>query len=223
MGLLKKFLFSAATVALSASIFSSVTLPTQKVSARADDHYFMGVFNTNVSDYLTIRQNPNYSSADLAHIPAGSLLYIDEVSGCMGKIDRYTDPNGHAVIVRDVTSNHASYGWVNLRYADENYVRDNYIYGKWAQSNWTLFDNVPSYYSPVTWRVEQKSWGPELSPKLWTEFQTTRSYVYNDKMGVYRANNERKRVLINGTYQTLTYNGEGYYNLDYMATWQIKY
>lgn len=205
---------------LSFSAMSLSDTSNLEVSARADGRYCVGTFKAEVSEYLTLRQYASPSSRDMGHIPANSILVVEEVSGRMGRITEYYKPNSKGGRDRVVKE-----GWVNLNYADETYDYDVQLF------SW-LSDDVPVYYDSVTWRSKKDPYSAALD-YLYYGFKTYRTAVgadnkidENDKMARYSTygNTEKPyacRIGIgmeNKWYRNKSYCGVGYYNLDYMYT-----
>lgn len=128
--------------------------PIEKVSARADGHYFVGHYDAEVSEYLNVRKYADVNSISLARIPANATFYVEEVVGHMGRVVNYK-LNGRDYELKDSKGNLIS-GWVNLEYADENYAKDggavdmvpdgSYICDYWSV-DWISLRSEPNTYS----------------------------------------------------------------------------
>ena len=136
---LNKVAIILSSVLLCSSIFNLHSNVT-KVSARADGYYYQGHYTANVSDYLTIRAEPNvYSEAKGYYYPGNTFEVLSVHNNFMGKV-QYTDSSG-------VTR----FGYVNLNYALEKY-----------ESDIGTINRVPSRYDSVTLRSEANTYSSAL-------------------------------------------------------------
>lgn len=136
-------LTKAAIIISSALLCSAIfNFPSNmsKVSARADGYYYQGHYTANVSDYLTIRAEPNVNSqAKGYYYPGNTFTVLSVHNNYMGKV-QYTDSSG-------VTR----FGYVNLNYALEKY-----------ESDTGTINRVPSRYNSVTLRSEANTYSSAL-------------------------------------------------------------
>ena len=203
-----------ASMAVAVSLLGSVTLPQLKVSARAEGHYYPGVFRANVSDYLSLRSNCTTNAPCVYKIPAKSQIVITSVDKDttygkyrMGKVKYIWEYSKGSYKKVDVT------GWVNLEYADELYDWDLTMVTDFL----TIQDYVPEYYENVTWRKEKNPYSAAKGLlyygfKIYRNGQTDLTIDENDKMSLFSTHTSGNKF---GNY---VYYGTGYYNLDYMGS-----
>lgn len=211
-----------ASMAVAVSLLGSVTLPQLKVSARAEGHYFPGVFRAEVSDYLSLRTGPSTICDCFYKIPPNARLVVTKVSKDyvyekerMGYVKYFYDEQERKIEVD---------GWVNLEYADEMYDWDLVEKNYGEKVFYEVKDYVPDYYSDVSWR-SQKSPYSSVKGLLYYGFNILRhGYVNgimeeNDKMSRYYPVTDNSSFYNPQTGKTHSYFGTtGYYNLDYMGT-----
>ncbi|MBP1564589.1 MAG: hypothetical protein J6A58_02395 [Oscillospiraceae bacterium] len=178
--------------------------PVDKVSARAEGHYFIGHYNADVSEYLNLRSEPNTWSPSLARIPADAKFYVQEVDGHMGKVSGYYTQNG-----KDVKFSETEYitGWVNLEYADENYASDG------GAMDFVPDGSEKSDYWNVDWislRSQPNTYSTCLA-RLYPGEKIQRTEVKNDCMGA--CNKRIKISFFPEVYMPMS----GWINLDYTA------
>ncbi|MBE6843548.1 MAG: SH3 domain-containing protein [Ruminococcus sp.] len=187
---MKKFVSLSLSLVMTLTAQFGALSSKETVSARADRHYYFGVYDTNVSEYLNLREKPNVNSKSIGQIPAGAQMFVEKVSGHMGAVSGYNYNGKYYNLLEYKNGEYVCKGWINLDYADEFYYGDEDIFGE-------VEDFVPTYYDSITWRSQPNTYSSALGYFM-VGFATTRDeLIVNGKMAYYKG---------------------GYYNLDYMAT-----